>query len=77
LQGVLVRESGTELVPEKSENFHMGTELVPETSENLHMGTELVPETSENHILTRRPARENFFEFRRRESCKTCNQWIA
>jgi hypothetical protein len=46
-----------------------GTELVPETSENFHMGTELVPETSGNHILTRMSARENFFEFRRRESC--------
>jgi hypothetical protein len=47
-----------------------GTELVPETSENLHMGTELVPETSENHILTRMSARENLFEFHRRETCK-------
>jgi hypothetical protein len=47
------------------------TELVPETSENLHIGTELVPETSENHIFTQLSARENSFEFRRCESCKT------
>jgi hypothetical protein len=55
----------------------IGNRVRPETSENLRMGTELVPETSVNYILTRLSAQENFFEFRRCESYKTYNQWIA